>query len=121
MISSNTIVPAAQYVRMSKDLQEYSIENQKDTIQRYAAQHGFVVVETYADAGRRGVVLRHREGLKKLLHDVVAGNIHYKAILVYDVSRWGRFQDPDEALRPMNFFASVPAFHSNLGCASRSS
>ena len=52
MTASNNLVPAAQYVRMSKDLQEYSIENQRDAIQRYAAQRGFVVVETYADAGR---------------------------------------------------------------------
>jgi DNA invertase Pin-like site-specific DNA recombinase len=96
-MTSNSPVPAAQYVRMSKDLQEYSIENQKAAIQRYAAQHGFVIVETYADAGRSGVVLRHREGLRKLLHDVVAEKTRYKAILVYDVSRWGRFQDSDEA------------------------
>jgi DNA invertase Pin-like site-specific DNA recombinase len=28
---------------------------------------------------------------------VVSGNTGYKAILVYDVSRWGRFQDADES------------------------
>jgi len=32
-----------------------------------------------------------------LLQDVTGGNTDYKAILVYDVSRWGRFQDTDEA------------------------
>jgi DNA invertase Pin-like site-specific DNA recombinase len=31
------------------------------------------------------------------LHDVVNGSKEFKAILVYDVSRWGRFQDTDEA------------------------
>lgn len=91
------LIPAAQYVRMSTDLQQYSIENQKAAIERYAAQNGFVVVKTYADAGRSGVVLRHRESLRELLRDVVAGKTQYKAILVYDVSRWGRFQDSDEA------------------------
>jgi DNA invertase Pin-like site-specific DNA recombinase len=35
--------------------------------------------------------------LSQLLQDVVAGKQSYKAVLVYDVSRWGRFQDPDEA------------------------
>jgi len=90
-------IPAAQYVRMSLDLQEYSIQNQKATIEQYAAQHDFVVVKTYTDAGRSGLVLRHRAGLKELLRDVVAETTHYKVILVYDVSRWGRFQDSDEA------------------------
>ena len=36
-------------------------------------------------------------GLRELLKDVITGNVDYKAILVYDVSRWGRFQDTDEA------------------------
>jgi hypothetical protein len=30
-----------------------------------------------------------------LLRDVVTGTAPYKAILAYDVSRWGRFQDTD--------------------------
>ncbi len=90
-------IPAAQYVRMSTDLQQYSIENQKAAIQQYAQQHGFSIVKTYADAGRSGVILRHRGALTALLTDVLQGNTSYKAILVYDVSRWGRFQDSDEA------------------------
>ena len=88
---------AAQYVRMSTDLQQYSIENQKVAIQQYALQHGFAVMKTYTDAGRSGVVLKSRAGLKQLLADVLSGNAIFKAILVYDVSRWGRFQDSDEA------------------------
>src|SRR6266567_1551964 len=44
-----------------------------------------------------GLVLRLRGGLRQLLQDVVAGTAPYKAILVYDVSRWGRFQDTDES------------------------
>ena len=52
---------------------------------------------TYADEGKSGVVLNRREALRKLLDDVERGNPDYKAILVYDVSRWGRFQNSDEA------------------------
>jgi DNA invertase Pin-like site-specific DNA recombinase len=90
-------IPAAQYVRMSDEGQQYSIDNQKAAIQEYAKQHGFVVVRTYADAGKSGVVLNCRDALRKLLEDVDRGNTGYKAILVYDVSRWGRFQNTDEA------------------------
>jgi DNA invertase Pin-like site-specific DNA recombinase len=88
---------AAEYVRMSTDLQQYSIENQKAAIEQYALQHGFAVIKTYTDAGKSGVVLKSRAGLKELLADVLSGNAIFKAILVYDVSRWGRFQDSDEA------------------------
>ena len=91
------LVPVAQYLRMSTEHQQYSIENQAAAIQRYATDHGFAVVTSYVDAGKSGVVLNRREGLRNLLRDVVAGHALYKLILVYDVSRWGRFQDTDEA------------------------
>jgi DNA invertase Pin-like site-specific DNA recombinase len=42
-------------------------------------------------------VLQYRDGLKELLRDLVSGNAPYQAILVYDVSRWGRFMDADES------------------------
>jgi DNA invertase Pin-like site-specific DNA recombinase len=90
-------IPVAQYVRMSDDGQQFSIDNQKAAIQKYAKNYGFVIVQTYADAGKSGVVLNRREALRKLLADVDRGNTGYKAILVYDVSRWGRFQNTDEA------------------------
>lgn len=96
-LATPELIPAAQYVRMSDEAQQYSIENQKAAVQEYAARHGFVIVKTYADPGRSGVVATHRKGLAELLGDVVAGKPPYKAILVYDVSRWGRFQNTDEA------------------------
>jgi DNA invertase Pin-like site-specific DNA recombinase len=89
--------PAAQYLRMSTEDQQYSIVNQRACIQGYAQGHGFNIVNTYEDPGRSGVVLKHRKGLSALLRDVVSGEAKFKAILVYDVSRWGRFQNPDEA------------------------
>lgn len=90
-------VPAAQYLRMSTELQQYSLDNQSATIARYADEHGFEIVKTYADAAKSGLVLKHRAGLRGLLNDVMNGGAAFKAILVYDVSRWGRFQDADEA------------------------
>jgi DNA invertase Pin-like site-specific DNA recombinase len=82
---------------MSTELQQYSLENQKAAIREYAEQHSFIVVRTYVDAGRTGVVLKNRDGLSNLLRDVLSGTAGYSAILVYDISRWGRFQDTDEA------------------------
>jgi DNA invertase Pin-like site-specific DNA recombinase len=93
----NPAIPAAQYVRMSTERQEYSLANQSQAIAQYAARYGFVVVQTYSDPAISGVLLRRRKGLQKLIQDVVQGQASYRAILVYDVSRWGRFQDTDES------------------------
>ncbi len=88
---------AAQYVRMSTERQEYSLANQMVSIQAYADEHGFQVVRTYEDAGRSGISLAKRPGLQGLLSDVVKAEPEFQAILVYDVTRWGRFQDVDES------------------------
>lgn len=90
-------IPAAQYVRMSTDHQQYSILSQTAANQIYADGHGFTIVRSYEDPGRSGLSLKGRPGLARLIHDVISGEAQFKAILVYDVSRWGRFQDSDEA------------------------
>jgi DNA invertase Pin-like site-specific DNA recombinase len=38
-----------------------------------------------------------RRALQQLIKDVEAGIADFQIILVYDVSRWGRFQDADES------------------------
>jgi len=88
---------AAQYVRMSTDNQRYSTQNQADAIAAYAAQRGFTIVRTYKDEGRSGLLLHGRDALQSLLTDVRSGRADFETILVYDVSRWGRFQDADES------------------------
>jgi DNA invertase Pin-like site-specific DNA recombinase len=92
-----TIVPAAQYLRVSTERQEYSLDCQSARIARYAQENGFGVCQTYCDEAKSGLEITRRTGLSQLLQDVVGGKQSYQAILVYDVSRWGRFQDPDEA------------------------
>ncbi|HEY3949199.1 recombinase family protein [Phenylobacterium sp.] len=90
------LIRAAQYVRMSTEHQKYSTENQADVIAKYAAERGFEIVRTYEDAGKSGLRLDGRQSLQRLIADVNGGTADYTAILVYDVSRWGRFQDADE-------------------------
>jgi DNA invertase Pin-like site-specific DNA recombinase len=90
-------VPAAQYVRMSTERQCYSTQNQMDAIALYARKRGMAIVRTFADEGKSGLRLDGREGLLKLVSAVQSGLANFKVILVYDVSRWGRFQDVDES------------------------
>jgi len=96
---TNTPLPlrAAQYVRMSTEHQQYSPENQLEVICQYAAAHQMEIVREYSDHGRSGLNIAGREGLNKLMSDVENKRIDFSALLVYDVSRWGRFQDVDES------------------------
>lgn len=90
-------VRAAEYVRMSTEHQKYSTENQADVIRQYAERRGYEIVRTYADAGKSGLRIDGRDALKQLIQDVQSRKADFEAILVYDVSRWGRFQDADES------------------------
>ena len=90
-------VPVAAYVRMSTEHQKYSTENQLAEIERYAEAHDMHVVRTYVDAGKSGLQVAGRSGMQQLIDDVTSGSTDFVTTLVYDVSRWGRFQDPDEA------------------------
>jgi DNA invertase Pin-like site-specific DNA recombinase len=82
---------------MSTEFQQYSIANQSDANRKYADDHGMRIVRTYSDAGKSGVTIQHRGGLQSLIADVEGGNADYSVVLVYDISRWGRFQDVDES------------------------
>lgn len=88
---------AAQYVRMSTEHQRYSTENQSDAISLYAKERGYQIIQTYSDAGKSGLRIKGRDGLMQLLSDIQAGKTDFKTVLVYDISRWGRFQDADES------------------------
>ena len=88
---------AAQYVRMSTIHQRYSIENQAAAIAAYAVRYNLNIVRTYRDDGLSGLRINKREGLKQLITDVCSGRADFSRVLVYDISRWGRFQDVDES------------------------
>ncbi len=88
---------AAQYVRMSTEHQQYSTENQADVLREYAAKRGFEIIRTFTDAGKSGLRIDGRNGLKDLIDVVQRGAADFTTILVDDVSRWGRFQDADES------------------------
>jgi DNA invertase Pin-like site-specific DNA recombinase len=89
-------IRAAQYLRMSTEHQRYSPENQSDAIAQYAIEKGLEIVRTYQDEGKSGLTLSGRDALGQLLRDVLNGQRDFDLVLVYDVSRWGRFQDTDE-------------------------
>jgi DNA invertase Pin-like site-specific DNA recombinase len=99
-VAEKSITPprlAAAYMRMSKDVQNYSIEHQLDRIRAYAAAGGLAIVRTFVDAGISGLKADNRPGLLAMLAEVTGKACEFSVIVVYDVSRWGRFQDVDES------------------------
>jgi DNA invertase Pin-like site-specific DNA recombinase len=77
--------------------QKYSPKNQLEPIEKYASLFSMDVVQTYSDLGKSGLKLANRPRLKALLDDVETRRNDFRVVLVYDVSRWGRFQDADES------------------------
>jgi DNA invertase Pin-like site-specific DNA recombinase len=88
---------AAAYVRMSTDHQQYSTSNQMDFIREDARRRGIEIVKMFSDEGKSGLDFEGRDALKTMVAEVESGQADYSHILVYDVSRWGRYQDPDES------------------------
>jgi len=88
---------AAVYVRMSAEHQQYSTSNQLEVMRKFADRRGLTIVKVYSEEGKRGLNLKGRGALVQMLREVQSGQAEFSCILVYDVSRWGRFQDSDEA------------------------
>ena len=100
----------------SKPFQETFAERQKAIIAEYAEGRGYRIIEKYGDlAARSGMVINYRKGMQKLLLDVLEGNANYQAILVYDIPRWGRYLDSDEAAHYefLSKSAGIPVFYCN--------
>lgn len=96
-MSSSSPTRCVAYVRMSTEHQQYSTENQMDIIREYAKRRNMEIVHTYSDGGKSGLSIQGRDALGQLIRDVEGKQTTFSAILVYDVSRWGRFQDADES------------------------
>lgn len=92
-----TPIFGAEYRRASDENQQFSTENQSVVNRAYAAANGIAIIRTYTDEGKSGLILERRDALKQLLEDVQSGTAKFAVVLVYDVSRWGRFQDLDES------------------------
>lgn len=95
--TQKSIFKAVRYVRMSTEHQQYSTENQADKITEYAEKRGIEIIRTYADEGKSGLRIEGRQSLQELIRVVESGQADFQIILVYDISRWGRFQDADES------------------------
>lgn len=88
----------AYYRHSAEDKQENSVLIQRELTQKFAEQNNVEIIHEEADEGVTGL-LADRPGFQRLLNQWVfaEGAPAFDFILVYDVSRWGRFQNQDEA------------------------
>ncbi|MBI4022009.1 MAG: recombinase family protein [Candidatus Andersenbacteria bacterium] len=88
----------AYYRHSAEDKQENSVPIQRKHAQRFAREHSITIIHEEADEGKTGL-LADRPGFQRLFHDWIRNDQapSFDYVLVYDVSRWGRFQDQDEA------------------------
>lgn len=88
----------AYYRHSAEDKQENSIAIQRQHIEKFAREYNIEIIHEEADEGKSGL-LANRPAFERLFSNWVenpkAPNFDY--VLVYDVSRWGRFQNQDEA------------------------
>lgn len=90
----------AYYRHSAEDKQENSVSIQGQHAHELAMRHGVEIIHEEADEGVSGLLgPDSRPGFKRLLEDWVENPDAppFDYVFVYDQSRWGRFQDPDEA------------------------
>lgn len=82
---------AAYYCRLSRDDENEgdsnSIAHQKQLLEKYGRDHGITNYKFYVDDGYTGTNFK-RPGFQDMLADIDAG--HVKAVIVKDMSRFGR-------------------------------
>ena len=81
----------AIYARVSTDnpMQTTSFELQQKYYEELVAQHPqWVLVKIYADEGKSGTTMQHRDAFNEMLADAVAGKIDL--IIVKNISRFAR-------------------------------
>jgi DNA invertase Pin-like site-specific DNA recombinase len=90
------VKPSVGYLRRSTDRQEQSLGDQQAAIERYARDHGFEIFRFYTDDAISGTSTDARKAFQKLLQDAQSDTCDFRAVLVYDIKRFGRV-DNDEA------------------------
>ena len=88
----------AYYRHSAEDKQENSVAIQRQHTEKFARAHNIEIIHEEADEGKSGL-LANRPAFERLFKNWIenpdAPSFEY--VFVFDVSRWGRFQDQDQA------------------------
>ena len=87
--------PVAGYLRSANQLEGDTLRGQLEAVIRYARDHDMQIVRVYCDECGSGLRRGGRSSLRQMFRDIESGADDFDAILLFDPSRWGRFQEPD--------------------------
>lgn len=88
------MTPAVAYLRSSSNKSESRLEGQRKAVQACAKKHGFTILHEYKDDGVSGATGSARPEFHCMIADAQDG-AGFKAVLTYDVSRFGRMNDDE--------------------------
>ena len=80
------------YIRVSTNMQTegYSLDAQRDRINKFAEFQKMEIVREYCDAGKSGKSVTGRPEFQNMLDDIVYGKDQVDYVLVFKLSRFGR-------------------------------
>jgi DNA invertase Pin-like site-specific DNA recombinase len=88
----------AYYRHSAEDKQENSVAIQRQHTERFAYENSIEIIHEEADEGKSGLLAK-RPAFERVFRNWIENPnaLPFDYVLVYDVSRWGRFQDQDQA------------------------
>ena len=100
------------YPRVSTEMQidGFSLDGQRTSLNRFANREEMIVVDIYEDAGKSGKSIEGRPAFKKMLQDIENG-LQIDYVLVYKLSRFGR--NASDILNSLEF---IQSYGINLIC-----
>ncbi|WP_128426716.1 recombinase family protein [Gudongella oleilytica] len=83
---------AVVYLRVSTSMQVdgYSLDAQRASIERYARAFDIDIIDVYKDEGRSGKSIAGREDFIRMFNDIEEGKIDVDYVMVFKLSRFGR-------------------------------
>lgn len=100
LFDEDKIKAVAYYRHSAEDKQENSVSIQREQVERFAEREQVQILEHFQDEGISGLTA-HRPGFQEMFSKWVTGpdaqQVDY--IIVYDASRFGRFQEMSEVWR----------------------
>ena len=88
--------PVAAYLRSATQLEGDPLRKQLEAIVPYALDHGMQLIRVHCDECGSGLRNGGRSGLQQMFRDIESGARDFDALLMFDRSRWGRIQYPDQ-------------------------
>lgn len=84
-------IPAVAYLRRSSDRQEQPLADQRAPITRYSTEAGLRIIREHVDDAISGADSVNRRAFHQMMRDAQATHRNFRLVLVFDVSRFERF------------------------------